>query len=144
VAQAADGSAEVLDLETSPVGTEVLRPQGGVLTHANHFHRSDALGIWEPLQEERTSTFERQRRIDDLLAPVRTGRERVDREAVMAFLQDHRDAPRSLCRHPEPHLPEVQRYQTVVSALLEPGEGRLWLAAGPPCETPFEEYRLGS
>lgn len=140
--QARDGTAQVLDLETSPVGTEVLRPRDGVLTHANHFHRGDALGIWEPLQEERTSTFERQRRIDALLEGARTRGERVDRERVMAYLRDHDEAPRSLCRHPEAHLPEVQRYQTVVSAVLEPGEGRLWLAAGPPCETPYEEYRL--
>lgn len=137
-----DGEASLVDLESSPVGVCEAHPEAGRLTHANHFQRPEDLDLWQPLLEERTSTFERQARIDALLGDLRARGEKVDRETLAAILRDHHDAPKSLCRHPEAELPEAQRYQTVVSVLLEPAAGRLWVADGPPCESPYEAHGL--
>jgi isopenicillin-N N-acyltransferase-like protein len=132
--------AQVLDLESSPVGTNELSPSEGVLTHANHFHDPDALGIWQPLIYEKTSTFERQERIDELLPSEATGELTIG--DIQAMLQDHENTPKSLCRHPMTELPEEQRYQTVVSAVMDVDERRFLVAHGPPCETEYLEFSL--
>ncbi|MFQ5918963.1 MAG: C45 family autoproteolytic acyltransferase/hydrolase [Thermoplasmata archaeon] len=138
--QALGNYARVLDLESSPIGTSEVVPAEGVLTHANHFHDPDALGIWQPLISEKTSTFERQERIDELLPSGAT--EELTIPNVQAILQDHENAPKSLCRHPLSELPEEQRYQTVVSAIMDVDERRFLVAQGPPCETEYLEFSL--
>ena len=140
--QVAGNYARVLDLESSPVGAAEIAPSEGVLTHANHFHDPDALGIWQPLIYEKTSTFERQERIDELL-PAGAA-EALGVEAIRTMLQDHANAPKSLCRHPLFDLPEEQRYQTVVSAIMDLDERRFLVAPGPPCETEYLEFSLAA
>lgn len=140
VGQALGNYARVLDLESSPVGTSEQTPSEGILTHANHFHDPDALGIWQPLIYEITSTFERQDRIDELL--TRRGEQKLTIPDIQAILQDHENAPKSLCRHPMTELPEEQRYQTAVSAIMDVDERRFLIAYGPPCETAYEEFSL--
>jgi isopenicillin-N N-acyltransferase-like protein len=117
-----------------------LAPSEGVLTHANHFHDPDALGIWQPLIYEKTSTYERQERIDELLP--RGSTKELAIPDIQAVLRDHENAPKSLCRHPMTELPEEERYQTVVSAIMDVDAGRFLIAHGPPCETEYLEFSL--
>ncbi|MCJ2531183.1 MAG: C45 family peptidase [Candidatus Thermoplasmatota archaeon] len=138
--QARGNYSQILDLESSPVGTTEVAPSEGVLTHANHFHNPDALGIWQPLIYEKTSTFERQERIDELLP--RGSTKELAIPDIQAMLQDHENAPKSLCRHPMTELPEEERYQTVVSAIMDVDARRFLIAHGPPCETEYLEYSL--
>ncbi len=136
--------ARILDLETCPLGTQDIQPKGGLLTHANHFRRREALGIWEPLMEERTSTFERQARVDTLLEEEMRRVEGVGEEELRRLLRDHDGQPKSLCRHPDTNLPEAQRYQTVVSVVMDLNDRRLMVADGPPCITEYEGFSLNS
>jgi isopenicillin-N N-acyltransferase-like protein len=140
--QVREGRAELLDLESCPVGTEELRPADGVLTHANHFHRADALGIWEPLMRERTSTFHRQRRLDHLLEGGRGESEKVGVEDVKRLLGDHDGRPNSICRHPETDLPREQWYETIVSVILDLSGGRMLISGGGPCESEYVAFAL--
>lgn len=138
--QALGNYARVLDLESSPVGTAELNPTEGILTHANHFRDPDALGIWQPLIHEITSTFDRQDRIDELLPPG--GNRELAIADIQEVLRDHENAPKSLCRHPMTELPEEQRYQTVISAIMDVDAGRFLVAYGPPCESAYREFTL--
>jgi isopenicillin-N N-acyltransferase-like protein len=138
------GTAELLDLESSPVGVGDLHPEGGVLTHTNHFHRPEDLGIWQPLIEDKTSTFERQSRADEILKSALREGGRVAFEDVRSLLRDHRGRPKSVCRHKEDlvELPPVQRYETVASVIVDVGGGTLQVAEGRPCETAYELFAL--
>lgn len=137
--QPGEDGGQVVDLEVSPVGVAELRPKDGFLVHANHFHRGEELGIWQPLMAERTSTFERQARMEWL---VGKGRKGMGVEELRQFLSDHRGRPMSICRHPEPYLPENQRYETVVSVLMDLDQRRMLVAGGNPCDTSYEEFSL--
>ncbi|MEE9237876.1 MAG: C45 family peptidase [Thermoplasmata archaeon] len=137
-----ESGAEVLDLETCPLGIEELRPREGILSHANHFHKAEGLGIWEPFIEGRTSTFERQARMDRLLRQELGVEGRIGPEDLKRLLRDHEGRPTSICRHQESNLPEVQRYQTVVSALMDLDDRKLMIAAGNPCNNEFETFRI--
>lgn len=135
----ADGQTAIIDLETCPTGVEEVLPEDSVVTHANHFLMSDALGIWEPLIEEKTTTYERHERIDEL---VDAGRPRLSISDLERFLRDHDGRPGSICRHQEEALPDPQRYQTVVSVVMDLNERRLAIAAGNPCENEYKTFRL--
>lgn len=140
--QAQGVGGEIVDLETSPVGTAELRPENGVLVHANHFHQGESLGIWQPFIEGRTSTFEREARMSTLLSERRDG-DKMELENLQSFLRDHEGRPTSLCRHPELELPEERRYVTVVSVLMDLHARRMLVSDGNPCETEYEEFSLG-
>lgn len=137
----ADGTAEVVDIEAAPEATCALAPEGGVLAHANHFVDPGRLGIWQPLAEEKTSTYRRAARLHTLLAEgARRGN--LDAARLMAILGDHHGHPDSVCRHPNPVLPEEERVETVVSVVEDLTAGRFYVAGGTPCTTPFVEIPL--
>ncbi len=142
IAQAgAPGRGEVADVEAAPLGVCVQHPRGGVFAHANHFLDPGRLGIWQPLREERTSTYHRCGRMEQMLVGA-AARGPVGPEDLQAMLRDHDGMPESVCRHPNPDLPEPERYQSVVSMIVDLHAGRALVAAGPPCLHEFVEYEV--
>jgi len=137
----ANGRAEVVDIEAAPHATCALTPSGGLLAHANHFVDPGALEIWQPLAEEKTSTYQRAARMRQLLeAGRRAGT--LHAQGLMAILRDHEGHPDSICRHPNPALPEEERVGSVVSVLEDLTARRMYVAAGPPCEDEYREVLL--
>ncbi|MGH2349838.1 MAG: C45 family autoproteolytic acyltransferase/hydrolase [bacterium] len=137
----ANGRAEVVNIEAAPDTTCRLLPGGGLIVHANHFVDPAALGVSQPLAEEKTSTYQREARMARMLDGGRASRS-LDRAGMMAMLADHTGHPDSVCRHPNPHLPDEERVETVVSVLQDLTAHRMYVAAGTPCVTPFVEIPL--
>jgi isopenicillin-N N-acyltransferase-like protein len=135
------GQGAAVDIEAAPTGTCALSPQGGLLAHANHFREPDRLGVWQPLVEDRRSTYHRCVRMERLLGDART-RGGVSPDDLRMALRDHDERPDSVCRHPNPNLPEDERYETVISTIMDLHEGTMELAAGPPCRAPYRTYRI--
>lgn len=137
-----DGGEEVLNVETSPGGWFEISLTDGTLAHANHFLAQDRLPIWQPLREERQSTYHR----CDRMAHLLTERTRGGPLAVndlADLLRDHDGSPDSICRHPNPRLPEEERSQTVFAVLMDLDTLQMRYAAGPPCTFAFESLALG-
>jgi isopenicillin-N N-acyltransferase-like protein len=137
----ANGEAEVVNIESAPETACRLQAAGGILVHANHFVDPAVLGVSQPLAEEKTSTYQREARMVRMLDGGRASRA-LDRDRMMAMLADHTGHPDSVCRHPNPHLPEEERVETVVSVLQDLTARRMYVAAGTPCVTPFVEIPL--
>lgn len=137
----ANGAARVVNIEAAPEAACTLEPVAGLLAHANHFVDPDALQVWQPLAEEKTSTYRRARRMHELLL---RGKERQELHAagLMAMLRDHGGHPDSVCRHPNPALPEEERVETVVSVLEDLTARRMYIAAGTPCTTDYQEITV--
>ena len=133
------GRGEAVDIEAAPRGVCLQRPRGGVFAHANHFLEPERLGISQPLVEERLSTYHRCDRMQQMLA-AGSAHGRIAPDALQAMLRDHDGLPESVCRHPNPRLHEPDRYQTVVSMIMDLHAGRVLAAAGPPCANAFVEY----
>ena len=114
----------------------MLAPAGGLLTHANHFVDPAVLSIWQPLAEEKTSTYQRCARMDAMLAEAKPART-LHADGLMALLRDHRGHPDSVCRHPNPALPEEERVESVVSVLQDLTARRMYVTAGPPCTSAY-------
>ncbi len=135
------GEGAAVDLEAAPRGICAHEPVAGMLAHANHFRDPERLGIWEPIVEEKRSTYHRCRRMERLLADA-AARGPVAGGTLQEILRDHDERPDSICRHPNPALPEAERYQTVVSIIMDLHAGRMHAAAGPPCVSAYQEYEV--
>jgi isopenicillin-N N-acyltransferase-like protein len=148
----ANGASRVVDVEAAPHAVCRLHPAHGVLAHANHFVDPERLGIWQPLAEEKVSTFRRCARMEAMLEEERGGREdgrgrsdgsgTLDARTLMTVLRDHVGRPDSVCRHPNPALPEEERVETVVSVIEDLTARRFYVAPGTPCTHEFEEIAL--
>jgi isopenicillin-N N-acyltransferase-like protein len=136
------GLGKVVDIESAPEAVYELGPDKGALAHTNHFSNPKILGVKQVLDEERLSTLQRYRRIQRLLdGTVRAG-EKLNLASAKNMLRDHYGKPESVCRHSNLRLPEYERYETVVSVIMDLPDRKLWAAMGSPCSTEYSPLKL--
>jgi isopenicillin-N N-acyltransferase like protein len=131
----AHASGSALDIEAAPgdfTRLYPLFPEDGVLLHTNHFlagiHPTD-LALWAM-----PSSWVRLQRL-------RAARART-RDDFRALLTDHADHPHSVCAHPDPADHPCEQGTTVASVLMDLTEKHIWLAAGNPCQAPYERLDI--
>ncbi len=136
------GLGKIVDIESAPETVCELGPDRGALAHTNHFSNPRKLGVKQVLDEERLSTLQRYRRIQKLLdGTVRKGR-KLNLANTQNMLRDHYGKPESVCRHSNLKLPEYERYETVVSVLMDLYNRKLWAAVGSPCVADYLSLSL--
>jgi isopenicillin-N N-acyltransferase-like protein len=136
-----DVNGEFYDFELTPKDYESFYIGGGSFAHSNNclsprLKKTETIqnGIFYP------DTVVRVNRMTKLLK-VNEGR--VGLEELKAFLGDHINYPRSICRHPDPSIPENEwedQWETTASVIMEPKSSKLWIAAGNPCEEDYVQY----
>jgi isopenicillin-N N-acyltransferase-like protein len=136
------GLGKVVDIESAPEAVCELGPDRGALAHTNHFSNPKILGVKQVLDEERLSTLQRYRRIQKLLdGTVRAG-QKLNLNEAQNMLIDHYGKPESICRHSNLKLPEYERYETVVSVVMDLYSKRLWATMGSPCSAEYQPITL--
>jgi isopenicillin-N N-acyltransferase-like protein len=136
------GKGNVIDIESAPEAVCEIGPDKGAVAHTNHFSNPKILGVKQVLDEERLSTLQRYRRIQRLLdGTVRAG-EKLNLASAKNMLRDHYGKPESVCRHSNLRLPEYERYETVVSVIMDLPDRKLWAAMGSPCSTEYSPLKL--
>jgi isopenicillin-N N-acyltransferase-like protein len=134
----ADATGAVVDVEARPGdGSRVHRldrDDRGALVHTNHFVSPDfdALDYADMVE---TTTDDRLERFSEI---VRAADDVSDLALYERALTDHANAPASVCRHPDPALPEPEQSMTVAAALVDITDRRLLVSEGPPCDRGFE------
>ncbi len=132
-----------LNLEITPGSVQALKADAhGMLVHTNHcVHPS--LTSNNDMYPERIygQSFPRRDRGQELLRQ-RTVNNRVSMADAKAILSDHDGFPTSICRHPNDD-PATGWQRSVVSIILEPGERRMHVSSGNPCENAYETYLMG-
>lgn len=129
-----DGVA--VDVEAAPgdfARLFLLFPEDGVVLHTNHF-RDQRL----PLKDVSPwampdSPF----RLERLRSAVRAAGPKLSLDAFRDVLADHANYPSGVCCHPDPRLARLEQDATVASVLMDLDARRMWVADGPPCETPY-------
>jgi isopenicillin-N N-acyltransferase like protein len=119
---------DALTLETSAHELAVLDGPG---PHTNHYVAPELVAV---RHEPGEGSVARLARLAELLAqqPPSTA------EEAMELLSDHESSPQAICKHAD--TPEESTI--VFSMVCELESGRMWVAAGCPCETDFEEVAL--
>lgn len=132
----ADG--EALDLEAAPSDIGFLYPQDGLLVHTNHFLtprlQAGDVGI---LASDHTLL-----RYGRALRLLRARAGQITVETLKSVLRDHFNHPKSICRHPDPGQPEIERSATLASVIVDLSAGEMYLAAGEPCETEYQKFHI--
>jgi isopenicillin-N N-acyltransferase-like protein len=134
----ADAAGNMTGLEAVADDIELMVPERDVLLHANHYETQRfKAGDWTP------------RLIPDTCARAGRMRERIESargtitpETLMEILSDHEGHPNSICRHVDASKPPEMASASRASFVMVPAEGLMYIAAGPPCEHEYVEYRL--
>jgi isopenicillin-N N-acyltransferase-like protein len=128
-----------IDLETTPARHGWLYATDGILVHTNHFIAFVPEQIAATYRPFSVNSLWRLDRLKRGLEAVRSanGSGGVHRAIVLA-LQDHFGYPNSLCKHDDPRLGTGDRYHTIASSIVDLTNGDYWLAAGPPCQGPYQ------
>jgi isopenicillin-N N-acyltransferase-like protein len=128
-----------IDLETTPARHGWLYATDGILVHTNHFIAFVPEQIAATYRPFSVNSLWRLDRLKRGLEAVRSanGSGGVYRAIVLA-LQDHFGYPNSLCKHDDPRLGTGDRYHTIASSIVDLTNGDYWLAAGPPCQGPYQ------
>ncbi len=136
----AHASGGALDVEAAPgdfTRLYPLFPTGGVLLHTNHFlsPRLDPVDV--SLWAMPSSAVRLQR--------LRAWTEQPESghlDHVRALLADHADYPHSICSHPDPADHPCEQGATIASVLMDLQTQQVWLAAGNPCQAPYEPLEI--
>ncbi len=133
----AHASGAALDIEAAPgdfTRLYPLFPADGVLLHTNHFlaPRLDPvdLSLW--------AMPDSAVRLQRLQAATRAHKHPLTLDDFRPLLADHADYPTSICAHPDPADHPREQGATIASVLMDLNARRLWLAAGQPCQVPYE------
>ncbi|WP_043429297.1 C45 family autoproteolytic acyltransferase/hydolase [Cystobacter fuscus] len=134
----ADAQGRVVGIESTYDDHVLLRPERGVIVHANHyqserFREQDFTHLVSPC------TFGRKARIEELVAQ---GHGRHTPESVMRMLTDHGTPGGRLCLHDAPPAANAMPLETKATVVMAPARRTMWVAAGPGCREPFTEFRL--
>jgi isopenicillin-N N-acyltransferase-like protein len=128
----ADAAGYAASFELSPAGVGVVREQGGVLCHTNHFLAATEQGtVVAPPPS--LSSEPRLARAQALAAARATH----GVAELQQILRDETDGLLSICRHPDPSLPEFARVESVASTVMELARGVMHVAPDVPSRADY-------
>jgi isopenicillin-N N-acyltransferase-like protein len=132
-----DGFA--IDVETTPARHGWMYPTDGVLVHTNHFIAfvpEQVVETWRPFS---VNSLWRLPRIQNVLKRSRTTHTTAEMRALIAeAMRDHFSFPNSVCRHHDDRDDAVDRFQTVMSSIVDLTTGEYLVAPGTPCTSQYE------
>ncbi len=127
------------DLEVTIDDIHVVRDKESAgIAHTNHC-KHPALAATNRQFPELIQSYARDRRIHELI-DFRAGNG-SSLETIMDALRDHKDNPRSICRHANDD-PITGFWETVFSVIIETDQRRMHISRGTPCNHPYESYSL--
>lgn len=132
----ADRGGSIADVEATPAGQWVHRPQKGLLTHANHC-TAPVLASRDRYVRENPETYERDSRMQTLATS-----HPVSESDLRAMLADHATAPFSICLHNDADWSFIEQGESIASIIIDVTTRTLDLADGPPCEHGYQRYSL--
>ena len=129
---ASGAERKAADFEVYPSGSDVLLPDNGVLTHANHF-----------VVQPEIHALSRSPRADRLRELLMVKHGEIDVAYIKECLSDHANYPQALCRHPSDASVRLGlRSITVACQIYDLDAGVAHICAGPPCEGEFRVFGL--
>lgn len=133
----ADVTGEAASLEISPLGVRVLPAADGTLCHTNHFIAPGTEG-WQLELADNLSTEPRLERARAHAAALQTH----GIEDLKTLLRDESEGFLSICRRPDPSLPEEGRIETVASVIMELARATIHVAPDIPTRTEYRPVSL--
>ena len=106
----------------------------GAGPHTNHYIDPELAALAPEASEGSQARYAR-------LARLLEERRPQTPEALMEIMRDHESAPQSICLHPDPADGD-EASAVMFSVVCDVDARRMWVAAGNPCETTYDEIDL--
>lgn len=132
----ADRSGAIADVEATPAGQWVHRPEHGILTHTNHC-TNPVLAAQDRYVRAYPETRERDGRIQALAHSYP-----LAESDLRAMLADHTTSPNSICLHNDAEWAFIEQGESIASIIIDVTGGTLDVADGPPCGHGYQRYSL--
>ena len=129
---------DVISIEVTPDDLGFLYPVDDIFTHANNFV-TERFKYGDIVANLLPDSFIRIKRLDDLM---RGHKGNLSVDLMKELLQDHNNYPDSICRHADEELRPNLQMKTVASIITVPGEQKMHIALGNPCENEYIKYEL--
>ena len=129
---------EALDAENTPNDVLFLYPEGGILTHANHF-QSPNLRVRDTGKSTLPDTIFRSNRA---LRLFNERRGRLGWDTIKEVLTDHFGHPNSICRHRDERYELIDQWETLCSIIMDLSEGKMLYTEGPPCSNSYRTISI--
>jgi isopenicillin-N N-acyltransferase-like protein len=133
-----DAQGGLLCVEGALDDHEVLKPRDGFLVHANNyrtprFQAMDGCAMIFPDSPARTA------RMDELAAGLHGN---LTPQTLGQALTDHQGLPNSICRHPDPAVPQALQAESLGSFIMMPAQRVMLVAGGNPCTHEYVRYEV--
>lgn len=124
-----------IDLEVTPEDVGTVHPEGGILTHSNHFlaftNRADFKDLFKRFAPSTLFRYHRSRRL------LEAERGEIDAGSFQRVLSDHVSYPDSICWHTNPADDELSRIKTISSVVMDLEEAAMYVTEGNPCQNEY-------
>lgn len=135
----ADAAGYALSFELSPAGVASVSEQAGTLCHTNHFL---AAGPQQSVVAPPASLSSEPRLKRAAAFAASLPKHGV--EDLKRLLRDESDGFLSICRQPDPSLPEAARIETVASVVMELARGVMHVAPDVPSRAQYRAIALSA
>jgi isopenicillin-N N-acyltransferase-like protein len=135
----ADSDGTAVDLEVGPGGIAnvvMIPPQNDVITHSNHF--TCARSFFDVGANNYPDSLERIARLRELIEAEAGS---LTAEKMTGLMSDHATLPNAICKHLDEDMPDVERFKTVASWVVDLTTQTVLIAAGNPCESAYQPLR---
>lgn len=126
------------NIEAASDVVNLLSWQDGYFAHANHFLDPASIGVTEPESDYYHSSYARCEQMKNLL----DSQPSVTLSLIQSYLQDHTNAPHSICAHENPLVPENMRECTLVSVVMDLHLKTMYITDGLPCQNDYQAFQL--
>lgn len=134
----AHSDGDLFNVEVSASAYQVLTPENDCLAHTNHY-LSESMQQLEMVRPEQEKTDRRYSRIVQLLSQY----ERHTTQTLQSMLADHENYPDSICQHLPVEDLTSSKSKTIVSLVMDLGEGKMSYSRGNPCSNTYQEIIPG-
>jgi isopenicillin-N N-acyltransferase-like protein len=135
----ADKSGHAASFELSPSGAGIVRAEDGALCHTNHFLTVAPEGRAVAPPASLSSEPRLARALELLRAKPKHGL-----EDLKQLLRDQSQGYLSICRSPDPSLPEEARIESVASVVMELARGVMHVAPDVPSRVGYIPFSLAA
>ena len=136
----ADTQGRLWDIETSATASAFMDHSSvGYMAHTNHYVAAEMAPFEAVTYEESPIRLATAEAI--LAEGIARGDDLV--ELVARALRCHDPAPgQAICGHPDESESPAEQGMTVSSMVCDLDERRIYVCAGPPCENPYQMYKM--
>jgi isopenicillin-N N-acyltransferase-like protein len=127
-------SGEAINMETAPHDVDFQYPEGGIITHSNHYLSAK----FSAMDSGRTRFPDSLLRRERLFKFLKSMRGKIDIESVQRALSDHYNYPDSICRHCDNRDPPNEHMETIVSLIMDLKHHKMVLTEGHPCTNSYQ------